>query len=171
MIPYWTQKFVIDDQTHEVNLYNYSAKCIVLASDQTFGKSFAKDFKNIGGKYNSKLKFSEDQDPQGGWIFRATNESQSSLTNLLKDIFNGNVKPSIFKLKEPIFDSEVIGKKILNKLDELLDLCPEEEENIFVETSEIKLDLSFNQPYNEEENCVYKLETSKKSLHVYQYQK
>lgn len=171
MIPYWTQNFVIDSENHEVNLYNYSSKCIVLASDATFGKSFAKEFKAIGGKYNSKLKFSEDQNPQGGWIFRATEESQNSLTNLLKDIFNGNVKPNIFKLKEPIFDQQVVAKKIINKLNELVELCSEEEENIQIDAPEVTLDLSFNQSYQEEENCIYKLETSKKTLYVYQNQK
>ena len=171
MIPYWTQTFVIDGAEHEVNLYNYSAKCIVLSSDPLFGKSFAKEFKNIGGKYNSKLKFSEDQSPQGGWIFRATQESQEKLTSLLKDIFNGTIKPNIFKLQEPVFDRQVIGKKIINKLNELVDLCSTEEENIEIDAPGLTLNLSFNQSFDQEQNCIYKLETSKRTLYVYQNEK
>lgn len=171
MLPYWTQQFNLEEEIHEVSLYNYSAKCIVLSSDPTFGKSFAKEFKNIGGKYNSKLKFSEDEDPKGGWIFRATEESQSSLTNLLKEIFNGNIKPSIFKLREPIFDQQVICKKIVNKLNEIIELCSEEEEDIELEGDGVILNLSFNTPLDETKDCIYKIETSHKSLYVYQDKK
>ena len=37
--PYWDKDFKVDEATHNVKLYHYSAKSIAMVSDEVFGKT------------------------------------------------------------------------------------------------------------------------------------
>lgn len=83
---YWEKDFKVDEATHHVKLYHYSAKSVAMVSDEVFGKRFAKYFKEIGGRFNPRLSVGS------GWIFKL--DSQRELTSVLQKIFRGEAKPT-----------------------------------------------------------------------------
>ena len=174
MKPYWSQEFTFDNEKHLVSLYQYPAKCNVLESTLFFGKSFSKYFKELGGKYNSKLKFSEEEKPKGGWIFRSSEESQGKLNDLLRRIYKGDIEPVLSKVIAPSFDNKDLSIKIFNKLQNILELLPDEEfSSDICENSEFKNVLYANLEDEEEAegDTIYSVVSSRNKFIVNQVKK
>lgn len=174
MEPYWkhTFKFENVEEEHEVKLYEYSAKAIALIGSPYFGKSFAKQFKELKGKFNNNLTINEEK--VAGWIFRTDDETQDALIKLLGDIHSGTVKPVFTGIKVPNFDDKHRNNKIFNMIKSLIDVIPDGEEEIeYHSDDKMTLSMYFNR--SEETvtmgDCIYMIEGAHKKLEVYQLSK
>ena len=137
MEPYWTFTYKIplgETVEHKVCLYEYSPKALVLTGTINFGKAFAGNFKEIGGKFNPHLKISDCDKSEPGWIFRANNENQEKLLDLLKKIHTEDIKPNFYQRKDPDFDERSKLNKIYNQINSLLELIGDETDgnNFFI---------------------------------------
>ncbi len=83
-----------DDSEHttKISLYVYTEKSLVIKSDENFGKSFAENLKEAGGKYNAKLRVGIDK----GWVF--PNSKKAELDEVLTKINSGEIKGEIIKV-------------------------------------------------------------------------
>lgn len=83
-----------DDSTHttKISLYVYTEKSLVIKSDETFGKSFAENLKEAGGKYNPKLRVGIDK----GWVF--PNSRKPELDEVLTKINSGEITGEVIKI-------------------------------------------------------------------------
>jgi hypothetical protein len=175
MEAYWTFKYQISlrgEEEHVVNLYHYTEKSVALVTTTNFGKAFAKNFKQLNGRFNPRLNINNI--PTAGWIFRADNKSQESVNNLLKDIHSGNIKPEFSGIIEPIFDEKTRNNKIVNMITSIMNMTPESiEEYTVSDTSEAKTTLYFNADDTvvTEGDCIYTLQTAHKKIEIFQMQK
>jgi hypothetical protein len=172
MEPYWEQDFDITlgkKDKHHVALYQYSDRSVALVSTQEFGKSFAKNFKEINGKFNKNLKINDE--PTAGWIFKAQRESLEGLNDILKKIFEGDIKPQFSGIIKPDFDGKAKNNKIFNLITMLMKLIPEEtEQYILSEEEGVKTTIYFNSDEDTvtEGNVVYFFEGGKKKMEIFQ---
>jgi hypothetical protein len=83
-----------DDSTHstKVSLYVYTEKSLVIKTDESFGKSFAENLKESGGKYNPKLRVGIDK----GWVF--PNSRKPELDEVLTKINSGEIIGEVVKI-------------------------------------------------------------------------
>lgn len=175
MEPYWTYKFKIElrgEDEHTVKLYKYSEKSIALVTTANFGKSFAKNFKELGGKFNKNLRIKDDK--LEGWIFRSDAQTQEKVSKLLKDIHTGSLKPEFVGIIEPDFDEKTRNKKIVNMLTTIIEMTPENiEEYVVSEDENAKVTLYFNSDDTvvTEGECIYTLQTAHKKIELYQLKK
>lgn len=175
MEAYWTFKYQLSlrgEEEHVVHLYHYTEKSIALITTMNFGKAFAKEFKQLSGRFNPKLNINGT--PTAGWIFRADNKSQENLNNLLKDIHSGNKKPEFSGVVEPIFDEKTRNNKIVNMITSIMNMTPESiEEYTISDTPEAKTTLYFNADDTvvTQGDCIYTLQTAHKKIEIYQMQK
>jgi hypothetical protein len=144
MEPYWSQDYTVDLEDvpiHNVKLYHYTKKCTVLVSTPEFGRGYSDHFKEIGGKFNKYLK---DIGPMG-WIFKIEQDTQDKLTNILYKIYEGTVKPKIFKPMIPEIGEEQRAKRTYNMLDQLLKSLPEDSSSfVLSENEEFKTTIYYN---------------------------
>jgi hypothetical protein len=174
MEPYFKLDFDIKIQEkdkHLVSLYKYSEKAIALITTEEFGKCFAKNFKDLNGKFNKNLTINEETVP--GWIFRAQSDVAENLNALLKRIYDGDIKPVYTGIIKPDFNS---NKKIFNLLGMLKKLIPEEkEQHVLSEDEQFKTTMYFNLEEDTdvitEGDIVYSLEAGSKKVEVYQLAK
>jgi len=161
--PYWEKDFKVDESTHSVKLFHYSAKSIAMVSDEVFGKRFAKYFKEIGGRFNPRLSVGS------GWIFKL--DAQKDLTSVLQKIFRGEAKPSEIGVSAPIFEDKDIDNKIFNTLADLIDLIPSaKEERVVSENDTMKTTVYYNKDDDTitQGDCIYSFTSAHKSLDIYQ---
>jgi len=160
---YWTRSFTVDDNKYEVKLYHYSAKSIAMTSSEDFGKRFSKYFKEIGGRFNPKLSVG------AGWIFKL--DSQSDLTEVLRKIFKGEIKPSEVDVRAPVFEDSDVDRKIYNTLQELIHLLPEDkQERVMTENDELRITVYYNKDDETvtQGDCIYEFSSSRKKMSIYQ---
>lgn len=163
MESYWEKKFTVDDKSYEVKLYHYSPKCIAMTTSEDFGKRFSKYFKDIGGRFNSKLSIG------AGWIFKL--DSQNDLTEVLRKIFKGELKPSEIDVRAPVFENSDVDKKIFNTLQELIHLLPEDkEERVLTENEDLRITVYYNKDDETvtQGDCIYEFSSSRKKMSIYQ---
>lgn len=67
-----------------ISIYNYTEKSLAILCDEMFGKAFSEKLKEIGGKYNAKLRIGK------GWIF--SNNKRGALEELFTKIKAGEIK-------------------------------------------------------------------------------
>tara|TARA_R110002110_G_scaffold51596_5_gene151133 strand:- start:95 stop:595 length:501 start_codon:yes stop_codon:yes gene_type:complete len=163
MEPYWEKEFCIEDKKYEIKLYQYTPKCIAMTSTEDFGKKFATPLKEIGGKFNPKLSIGPS------WIFKF--DFQSDLTDVLRKIYKGEIKPKETEIRQPVFEDSDVDQKIFNNLQELITLLPEEkEERILSETEEVITTVYYNK--DEETvtkgNLIYSFCSAHKNMEIYQ---
>ena len=144
MEPYWSQDYTIDLEgvsSHNVKLYHYSKKCTVLISTTEFGRGFSDHFKEIGRKFNKYLK----EIGPSGWIFKVEEETQNKLNDLLYKIYEGSVKPKIFKPIVPEIGEEQRAKRTYNMLNQLLEFLPIDSSSfVLAENEESKTTVYYN---------------------------
>jgi hypothetical protein len=80
------------EHTNKISLYVYTEKSLVIKSDENFGKSFAENLKEAGGKYNAKLRVGIDK----GWVF--PNSKKPELDEVLTKINSGEIKGEVIKI-------------------------------------------------------------------------
>jgi hypothetical protein len=80
------------EHTTKVSLYVYTEKSLVIKTDENFGKSFADNLKEAGGKYNGKLRVGIDK----GWVF--PNSKKPELDEVLTKINTGEIKGEVVKI-------------------------------------------------------------------------
>lgn len=171
MEPYWKQEFnlkINEVETHDVKLYQYSERSVCLISTPGFGKSFSKHFKSIEGRFNNNLKINDVKTP--GWIFKFNEEVLEKLNNILKEIYEGNIKPSANIIK-PDFDIKSKNNRVFNTIANLIKLIPEDtEEHILSEEEGVKTTIYYNRDDETvtEGDMVYSFNSGKKSLEIYQ---
>jgi hypothetical protein len=166
MEPYWEKEYQIEDKKHEVKLYQYSPKCIAMVSSENFGKKFSFYLKEIGGRFNGKLSVG------AGWIFKL--DSQSDLTDLLRKIYKGEIKPKETEIRAPVIENSDIDHKIFNTLQELIVLLPSEQETrVLAENEEVKTTVYYNKSEETlvEGNMIYNFSSAHKNLEIYQLEK
>ena len=175
MEAYWNFKYQISlrgEEEHVVNLYHYTEKSVALVTTTNFGKAFAKNFKQLNGRFNPRLNINNI--PTAGWIFRADNKSQEAVNNLLKDIHSGNIKPEFSGIIEPMFDEKTRNNKIVNMITSIMEMTPESIEDYTVsDTPGAKTTLYFNADDTviTEGDCIYTLQTAHKKIEIFQMQK
>lgn len=163
MESYWDKEFNIDDNKYTVKLYKYSPKCIAMTTTEDFGKKFSQYFKDIGGRFNSRLSVG------AGWIFKL--DSQQALTDLLRKIYKKEIKPKETDFKAPSFDDSDTDNKIFNSLQELITLLPEtKEERVLSENEEVKTLVYYNRSESDltEGNLIYSFSSAHKNMEIYQ---
>lgn len=163
MDPYWEKTIDVEGEKHEIKLYSYTPKSIAMTSSGDFGKKFSTHFKELGGKFNPKLSIGP------GWIFRL--DLQSGLSDILRKIFKGEIKPKELGVKNPMFDDSDIDFKIFNTLQELIELLPEsEEERVLSENEEVRTIVYYNKSdqTTTQGECIYSFSSSRKSMEIYQ---
>ena len=174
MEPYWVFEYKMDlngVKIHNVSLYKYSQRCIVLVTTPSFGKAFSKDFKELNGRFNNRLKINENQ--ISGWIFRADNNSQAKLNALLKEIHSGDVVPEFSGIQEPIFDEKTRNNKIFNLMNNILELASDETEDwVLTDNETAKTSIYFNadEATVTEGDCIYSFQGAHKKIEIYQLQ-
>lgn len=172
MEPYWKQEFDVSisgKDKHLVQLYQYSERSVALISTPEFGRSFSKYFKEAEGRFNKGLKINDEV--VSGWIFKAQNNTLETLNNFLKEIYEGNLKPTFSGIVKPDFDSKSKNNKIFNLITKLMDMLPEENEQFVLgEENNIKTTIYFNPDDDTvtEGDLVYSFEGGKKKLEIYQ---
>jgi hypothetical protein len=173
MEPYWSFKYNIllrGEDEHHVRLYQYTEKSIALISTPQFGRAFAKNFKELQGRFNPRLDINDEK--QAGWIFRADNNTQTKLNNLMKDIHSGDIKPEFSGVQEPIFDEKTRNNKIVNMLTTIMnDLAPDTIEEQVVSDKDGVLTTIY---YNADDTvvtkgkCIYSIHGAHKKVELYQ---
>jgi hypothetical protein len=161
--PYWEKEFKIDEETHMVRLYQYSAKSIALVSDENFGKKFATHFKELHGRFNPRLSVG------AGWIFKL--DSQKDLSAVLQKIYRGEITPKEIGIVPPLIDDKDVDNKIFNTLSELIQLIPESnEERILAETDEARTTVYYNKDDDTitQGDCIYSFTSAHKTLDIHQ---
>lgn len=172
MEPYWKQEFEInlgDKESHLVCLYKYSERSIALISTPEFGKSFSKEFKKIDGKFNQNLKINDGK--KSGWIFKAQTEIMEGLNDLLKGIYEGEIKPLFSGIVAPDFSQKSKHNKVFNLINKLMEMLPEDKEEFVIsEDDKAKTTIYYNSDEDTvyEGDLVYSFESSKKKFEVYQ---
>ena len=167
MDPYWTKEISVGEDKYEVKLFKYSPKCIALTSTNDFGKKFSSALKEIGGKYNPKLSIGE------GWIFKL--DTQTNLSDTLRKIFKGEIKPKETEFRSPIFEDSDTDCKIFNLMDEIKRFQPEDQEEKERTLSEGK-DFTTTIYFNKSEttltqgDLVFSFTSSRGTVHIYQLQ-
>ena len=164
MQSYWSFTYNLPSiGQQKIELYKYSAKCIVLKTTALFGKAYSKHLKDNGGKYNMNLKLSDDEIPEPGWIFKL--ENQENLQQLLSKIQKGEVRGR--EIDEKSEKQENL--QIFRKLKELVELMPDDgDDYILSESNGYRTYMTFGLDKETEDNCVYSVKSSKKKLDVYQ---
>jgi len=83
-----------DDSAHttKVALYVYTEKSLAIKTDENFGKSFAENLKEAGGKYNAKLRVGIDK----GWVFPISKKAE--LDEVLTKINSGEILGEVVKV-------------------------------------------------------------------------
>ena len=171
MEPYWSQEYNLkigDVEKHLVKLYQYSERSVCLISTPSFGKSFSKNFKSVDGRFNNNLKINDEKVP--GWIFKFNEENLEKLNDILKDIYEGNIKPG-FNIIKPDFDLKSKNNRVFNLISQLVKLIPEDtEEYILSEEEGVKTTIYYNRDEETvtEGDMVYSFNSGKKSLEIYQ---
>tara|TARA_R110002126_G_scaffold8631_4_gene40431 strand:- start:2884 stop:3405 length:522 start_codon:yes stop_codon:yes gene_type:complete len=161
--PYWNKDFKVDETTHNIKLYHYSAKSIAMVSDEVFGKRFAKYFKEINGRFNPRLSVGS------GWIFKL--DSQKDLTSVLQKIFRGEAKPTEISVTAPLFEDKDIDNKIFNTLADLIELIPtEKDERVVSEKDGVRTTVYYNKDDDTitHGDCIYSFTSAHKSLDIHQ---
>lgn len=172
MEPYWKQEFDIslgNIDKHLVCLYKYSERSIALISTSEFGKTFSKNFKEIDGKFNQNLKINDEKHP--GWIFRAQNEVMEKLNIILKDIYEGKIKPLFSSIIIPDFSGKSKHNKVFNLINKLVDMISDENEEFVInedEKAKTTIYYNANDETVTEGDLVYSFEAGRKKLEVYQ---
>lgn len=173
MEPYWKFKYSLllrGEDEHVVKLYQYTERSIALISTANFGKAFAKNFKELQGKYNPRLNIDDEKVP--GWIFRAT--MQEKLNDMLKKIHSGELKPEFSGVQEPIMDEKVRNNKLVNMITSIMDMVPENiEEYTVVDNDDFTTTMYFNADDTvvTQGECIYSLQGAHKKVEIYQLQK
>ena len=127
----------INGENYIIALYNYSKVSIALShkqlSDEEEDRQERERFKKFclmykshfketaGGKYNPNLTICGNKCP--GWIFKV--ENHKLLTDVLKKIFTGEIKPKELEATAPDFSQEDVDLKVVTLCQELKDLLPE----------------------------------------------
>ena len=161
--PYWEKEFKIDEETHMVRLYQYSPKSIALVSDEKFGKQFASSFKELHGRFNSRLSVG------AGWIFKL--DAQKELSGVLQKIYRREIIPKELGVVPPLIDDKDIDNKIFNTLTELLQLIPEaKEERVLAETDQARTTVYYNKDDETitHGDCIYSFTSAHKTLDIHQ---
>ena len=174
MEPYWKHEFEFEgiDEKHVASLYQYSERSIALISTPYFGKTFAKNFKELKGKFNGNLTINEEKSP--GWIFKLDDETQESLISLLGDINSGKIKPSFTGIKVPDFSEKSRNNKIYTFLSKLVDLIPEVEEEIeYHNDDKMCITMYFNRSEDTvtQGDLIYEFTSAHKKAEIYQLAK
>ena len=179
MNPYWELDFDIklgqDGKTKQsVKLYQYSDRCVALVCTENFGKSFSKNFKSLGGRFNPNLTINEEK--TAGWFFKADGDTLENLNKLLEDIYSGNIKPQFRGIIPPDFSLKSKSVKIYNLLDQIIKLVPEEfNQTVLSEDDNYKTTVYYNTVDEEdvvtEGDLVAECKFGKKSFEVYQLKK
>ena len=167
MEPYWTKEIIAGEKSHEVKLFKYSAKCIAMTSTNDFGRKFSTALKEIGGRYNPKLSVGE------GWIFRL--DSQQNLTDTLRKIFKGEIKPRETEVRAPIFEDSDTDYKIFSLMDEVKRFQPEDQEEVertLTESKDFTTTIYFNKSETTltQGDLVFSFTSSRGTVHIYQLQ-
>lgn len=160
---YWQHTFSLGELGDcLIELHSYSSKCIALRSPSKFGRAFSKHFKEIGGKYNANLKFSDRDTKQPGWIFKM--DDQAKIQEVLKKINSGELTPR--KLHEKSQKDEF--EDVYRKLVDLIKVVPEEgsDDIVIAEKDGFRTYASFNKCETTDDLIVY-FGTSKKKMYVY----
>lgn len=168
MEPYWEQDYLINEEKHNVKLYKYSQNSVCLISTTKFGKSFSKSFKTAGGRFNPNLKIDEVKTP--GWIFRSNIEVLEKLNNILKEIYEGNIKAE-FNIIKPDFNNKNHNNEIFNLISKLSKLISEDTEEYILSNADGVKTTIYHNPDEEtvtEGDLVYKFEGGNKILEIYQ---
>lgn len=161
--PYWEKEFRIEEQTHLIKLYQYSARSIALVSDENFGKKFACYFKELNGRFNPRLSVGS------GWIFKL--DVQKNLTGILQKIYRGELAPKEIGIVPPVIDDKDVDNKIFNTLTELIQSIPEgKEERILSETDEARTTVYYNKDDETitQGDCIYSFTSAHKTLDIHQ---
>jgi hypothetical protein len=175
METYWTFKYNIHlrgEDEHLLRLYHYTEKSIALITTINFGKAFAKEFKELNGRFNPRLNINNNI--ESGWIFRADNKTQENLNKLLRDIYTGDKKPEFSGVIEPIFNEKTRNNKIVNMLTNVMDMVPDSiEEYEISNKGGVITTLYFNADDTiiTQGECIYSIYTAHKKLEIYQLQK
>jgi len=159
MEPYWKYLYNNVDGMGEqsISLFKYSAKCIALKCSQEFGRGFSKNLKAIGGRFNMNLKFGEIPEP--GWIFKL--ESQEELQKFISSVQKKEILPKVVDQKTEKQENIILFRK----LKELLDIIPDEGEDFIIsESNGFRTYITFD----DDENSVYSVKSSKKKMNVCQ---
>jgi hypothetical protein len=159
MEPYWKYTYNNVDGIGEqsISLFKYSEKCIALKCSQEFGRGFSKNLKTVGGRFNMNLRFSEVPEP--GWIFKL--ESQENLQKFISSVQKKEITPRA--VDQTSEKQENIS--LFRKLKELVDLIPEEGDDFIIsETNGFRTYITFD----DDENSVYSVKSSKKIMNVCQ---
>ena len=158
MEPYWYLEFDIklgqEDKTkHVVKLYKYSEKSVAMICGESFGKSFSKNFKNTGGRFNSNLTINEEKVP--GWIFKSDGDTLENLNKILENIYCGNIKLQYRGIIPPDFNIKSKSVKIFNLLDQIVKLIPEDSKScVLSEDDNYKTTIYYNNKDEEDEDVV-----------------
>lgn len=169
MEPYWKENFDIkigEKNNHQVALYKYSERAIALITTPELGKAFSKHFKPLDGKFNKNLKINEEN--VAGWVFKAQSDVLEKLNDLLKSIYDGDIKPVFNEIIKPDFNNNA---KIFNLLGNLKKLIIEDSEHFILSNDKnIKTTIYFNREDDTitEGDIVYCFEAGNKKVEVYQ---
>ena len=163
MEPYWTKEFSSDGEKFTIKLYQYTPKCIGMTIPEIFGKRLSFAFKDLGGKFNPKLSIGP------GWVFRL--DKQQDLTEILRKIYKGEIKPEETKFKPPAIEDNDNDMKVFNSLQELIVLLPEEkEERVLAEGEGFRTMVYYNQDNSTvtEGELIYSFSSAHKTMDIYQ---
>ena len=163
MNPYWTKEFSSDGEKYTIKLYQYSPKCIGMTIPENFGRRLSFAFKELGGKFNPKLSIGS------GWVFKL--EKQQDLTDMLRKIYKGEIKPKENEFKPPAIEDSDNDMKVFNSLQELIHLIPDEkEERILSEGEGHRTMVYYNQDDSTvtEGELIYSFSSAHKTMDIYQ---
>jgi hypothetical protein len=137
MEPYWELEFDIkvgSEEKQQVKLYKYSEKSVALICHESFGKSFSKNFKGLGGRFNPNLTINENK--IAGWIFKSDGDTLENLNKILEDIYCGNIRPQFRGIISPDFNLKSKSVKIYNLFEQIIKLFPDENSQVVLSEDE-----------------------------------
>jgi len=171
-----TYELILNGQNkHPLKIYRFSQKALFLLTTENFNNAFRHCFEQIGGAWNSGLKF-EDGQVKSGWLFPLEDEVQDGLFKLLRKIHSGEVAPILPSVGGE--DAKNMCVKIFNDLSKIFELIPRDKKESFslpILSVEGKPEGETIFYFNREEddrskgNCVVTLEKNRKRLEIFQY--
>ncbi len=166
MKKHWSHTYHLDlegDKIHEVILYRFSSKVLLMTAPTKFNNAFGKYLEEIGGSWNDSLKCEEYPHPISGWLFPL--EIQENLIGLLGSIHKGDIEP------RKVAKSTVDCNKLYAQLEKVFEMIPQTNEISVMEIPGGETIFVFNRPSDEivRGECVLTLEKSRKKLEIYQH--
>lgn len=154
MEPYWKKMYNIGNESHSVELYQYSSNFIALISTHYFLNGFRSYFEKMGGTYSKQLKTIN----RSGFLVSIDN--QEKLIDVVKNIFNKSLK---------INDDTKIVNDAIDIFTKLNKLILDNKELVYTNCDNDGniTQLSFNSE-NDNDDLVVSYKSSKGEINLYQ---